>query len=111
MSYSYSVCPACLGLIRENIKKTGGTNPSVISVIAKPISDVVNKITDAASEAAQRKHDAKIKSGAYEAKKKKQTVKYFNKLKKQRKRGKLPQELQTDEQLWAYAMQAAGLFN
>ena len=62
-----------------------------------------------ANQAAERREAKREKIGFYDEKKKKKAIRYFNKLKRQRKMGKLPPNLKTDEELWDYSIQASGL--
>lgn len=104
----YSKCPLCM---QPNFH--GGLNPALIVEAIKPISELSGKITDVSNEAAKRRENKREKLGRYERQKQDLTIKYFNKLKKQRKQGKLPPNLRTDAELWEYATSQAegnGLF-
>jgi hypothetical protein len=106
MPLYHEKCPMC-----RQPTYFGGVNPAIVTAVAKPISDLGTKITDAASQAAQRNYEKKQKIGFYEREKERRTLQYYNQLKKQRKQGKLPPSLRTDEQLWEYAQsQGSGLF-
>lgn len=106
MSYEYQICPDCFGLIRKELDKGDGID---LAPIVKPVADFATKLTDVANQSAIRREEKREKLGVYEEKKKKKAIKYFNKLKRQRKFGKLPPNLKTDDDLWNYAIQASGL--
>lgn len=111
MSYAYQICPECYGMIREEMKQTKGKGvaAATVAAVAKPVAEFATKLTDVANQAAERREAKREKIGFYDEKKKKKAIRYFNKLKRQRKMGKLPPNLKTDEELWDYSIQASGL--
>lgn len=117
MSYAYQICPDCYGMIKEEMaeemkqNRGRGGNPIALGAVkaVEPVANFANKLTDVANQAAERREAKREKIGWYDEKKKKKAVRYFNKLKRQRKFGKLPPNLNTDEELWDYAIQASGL--
>lgn len=114
MSYRYQICPDCYGLIKEEMrmkKDNGGVSPAAVAAVVKPVSEFANTLTNVSNQAAERREAKRKELGTYNEKKKKNTVKYFNKLKRQRRMGKLPPNLQSDEQLWDYAITASGLID
>lgn len=109
MSYAYSVCPQCLGLMRDAVKNDKGGNAAAIAAI-KPVSEFATKLTDVSNQAAQRRENKREKTGKYDRIKKDKAVKLYNKLKKEQKRGKLPPHLKTDEDIWNYVIEASGFY-
>jgi hypothetical protein len=95
--------------LTEMYRKKGG-NPVALAALqaAKPVSEFATKLTDVANQAAQRREVKREKLGTYDQKKKKKAIRFFNKLKRQRNMGKLPPNLKSDDELWAYAITASG---
>ena len=96
-------CPYCFQ------EYSGGISPALLG-LAGPVSDVAKGITQASSDASKRNYEKREKIGLYEREKQRKNVEFYNQLKKQRKQGKLPPNLKTDEQLWDYAISKGASF-
>lgn len=104
MPESIPHCPYC-----KQAYYYGGVNPALLA-LAGPTKDVVNKISDVSNQAAQRNYEKREKIGLYDRQKIRKDTALFNKMKKDLKKGKLPPNIRTEEDLWNY-IQGSGMFS
>lgn len=97
-------CPYC-----KQSYHYGGVNPALLA-LAGPTKDVVNKITDVSNQAAQRNYEKREKIGLYDRQKIRKDTDLYNKMKKDLKKGKLPPNIKTEEDLWNY-IQGSGMLS
>lgn len=106
MSYAYQVCPECFGLIRHEVKKDNGGNGKTFHDMEPLDTSKAHLLRITPPQLLKANVPDRVKVDVDKMKKAKE---YFNKLKKSRNMGKIPNH--SDEVLQDYSIQASGLLD